>query len=585
MSPGVAVVLALALTASGLASRKESYPLEGRPGSPATHGAAGQMAASPPPARVLVMPFDNVKREGRIFWLGEASAVLLADDLNALGVDAITREERRQAFERLQVPSAATLTDATIIRIGQLVGAASVIVGSLQLDGDTLVAHARSIALDTGRVQTNVTEGGPVAELFTTFERIARKIAPPSGKTPADIERLYPPVAAFEDFVKGLLAATPATSIGYLNAALKLYPGYDRVRLALWDVYTDQSDHQLALAAVQPVAADSPWARRARFRAGLSQIALKKYDEAFTTFRALMDAQPTAAVLNNLGVIQSRRGGSAQTGRPADFFKKAADTDPGDPDYFFNLGYAHWSDRDAQAAIYWLREAVRRNAADGEAHYVLGTALALAGNGGEAAREKDLARRLSSTFEQWDKRPSADAVPKGLERLKTDIDLPHASRLDQTLAATERRDQRDLAQFYLDRGRRLVQQENDRDAIIELNRALYLSPYQPQAHLLLGRIHLRNGRVRDAIDALKISLWSEETVEAHVMLAEAYLRAKDAAAARAEAQRALALDPASAEAKRLLEKAGPGSSCARWRDKINLVWLPTQKTTGFTRFS
>ena len=68
------------------------------------------------------MPFDNVKREGRIFWLGEASAVLLADDLNALGVDAITREERRQAFERLQVPSAATLTDATIIRIGQLVG-------------------------------------------------------------------------------------------------------------------------------------------------------------------------------------------------------------------------------------------------------------------------------------------------------------------------------------------------------------------------------------------------------------------------------------------------------------------------------
>jgi tetratricopeptide (TPR) repeat protein len=555
MSPRVAVVLALALAATGLARRTESDPREGRPGSPAARETARQTAASPPPARVLVMPFDNVTREGRIFWLGEASSVLLADDLNALGVDAFTREERRQAFERLQVPPAATLTDATIIRIGQLVGAASVIVGSLQLDGDTLVAHARSIALDTGRVQTNVTEGGPVPELFATFERIARMIAPPSSKTPADI--VHPPVAAFEDFVKGLLAETPATSIGYLNAALKLYPGYDRARLALWDVYTDQSDHQQALAAVQPVAADSPWARRARFRGGLSQIALKKYDEAFTTFRALVDAQPTAAVLNNLGVIQSRRGGSPQTGRPADLFKKAADTDPGDPDYFFNLGYAHWSDRDAQAAIYWLREAVRRNAADGEAHYVLGTALALAGNSGEAAREKDLARRLSSTFEQWDKRPSADAVPKGLERLKSDIELPHASRLDQTLEATERRDQRDLAQFYLDRGRRLVQQENDRDAIVELNHALYLSPYQPQAHLLLGRIHLRNGRVRDAIDALKISLWSEETVEAHVMLAEAYLRAKDAAAARAEAARALALDPASADAKRLLEKAGP----------------------------
>ena len=54
------------------------------------------------------------------------------------------------------------------------------------------------------------------------------------------------------------------------------------------------------------------------------------------------------------------------------------------------------------------------------------------------------------------------------------------------------------------------QQESDREAIAELDRALYLSPYLADAHLLLGRIHLRNGRVRDAIDALKISLWSAE---------------------------------------------------------------------------
>ena len=67
--------------------------------------------------RILVMPFENVTRNGRIFWLGEASAVLLADDLNALGSDAITREERRHAFERLQVPPAAALTDATVIRM------------------------------------------------------------------------------------------------------------------------------------------------------------------------------------------------------------------------------------------------------------------------------------------------------------------------------------------------------------------------------------------------------------------------------------------------------------------------------------
>jgi len=164
--------------------------------------------------RILVMPFDNVKREGRLFWLGEGAAVLLTDDLNALGVAAISRQERQQALERLQVPPAAALTEATVIRIGQLVGAAAVVIGSLQLDEDTLAVHARSIALDTGRVQADTSERGPLGDLNAIVERIARRIAPPSTKSSDEIQRLHPPLAVFENFIKGLLAETPETAIG-----------------------------------------------------------------------------------------------------------------------------------------------------------------------------------------------------------------------------------------------------------------------------------------------------------------------------------------------------------------------------------
>jgi tetratricopeptide (TPR) repeat protein len=518
---------------------------------------APQSAAAPaaePAGRVLVMPFDNIKREGRIFWMSEASAVLLSDNLQALGVDAIPRDERHRALQRLQVPHIASLTDATIIRIGQLVGAAAVVVGSLQLEGDTLSVRARSIALDTGRVQVNIAESGPLPQLFATFERIARRLAPASNRTPEDILKLHPPVAAFEDYIKGLLAATPATAISYLKAALAVQPSFDRARLALWDIHTEQADHQQALAAVQPVPAGSPLARAARFRGGLSQISLKRYDDAFATFRTLADADPVATVMNNLGVVQILRGATPQSGQPTYFFTDAADSDPGDPDYFFNLGYAYWLEHDMQAAIYWLREALRRDPTDGEAHYVLGAALAAGGaSSGESAREKELARRLSSTFEAWDKRPAADPIPKGLERLKADIDVPRRS----ATFATEQRDQMQLVQFYLERGRRLYEQDNDRDAVVELNRALFLSPYQAEAQLLLGRIRLRSGQVQEAIDALKISLWSAETVEAHVTLGEAYLQLGDLAAARQEAERALVMDPKARAAQQLLDRTGP----------------------------
>jgi tetratricopeptide (TPR) repeat protein len=357
----------------------------------------------------------------------------------------------------------------------------------------------------------------------------------------------------FEDYIKGLLAETPETAISYLTSALVQQPSFDRARLALWDVYDDQGEHEAALAAVEPVRADSPLSRPARFLAGVSQLYLKRLDDAFTTFKALADTQPSPTVMNNLGVIQLRRGATPQTGQATYYFTKAAERDPDDEDYVFNLGYAYWQERDPQAAIYWLREAVRRNPADGDAHFVLGAALASTGNTAEAARERELARRLSSAYEP-SKRPGGDAVQKGLERLKNEVELPHARGIESRLATSEQRNQEELAAFHLDRGRRLYQQENDRDALIELNRALYSSPYLAEAHLLLGRIHLRSGRVRDAIDALKIAVWSAESAEAHAALGEAYRQAKDPAAARTEADRALALDPASAEAKQLIAR-------------------------------
>ena len=502
--------------------------------------------------RILVMPFENVTREGRLFWLTEASAVLLTDDLNALGAGAITRVERQQAFERLQVPPAAVLTDATVIRIGQLVGASQVVVGSLQMENDTIVVRARSIALDTGRVPVDVTERGPLPELFATFERIARRMAPASTVSSVDVEKQHPPVSVFEAFIKGLLADTPATAISYLRGALAGQPSFDRARLALWDVYNEQGDHALALAAVVSVTDESPWYRRARFLAGLSQLHLKKYDEAFATFKALADAEPSPALLNNLGVVQLRRG-TTPAGQPEYFFNKAADADPDDEDFLFNLGYAYWLNRDPQAAIYWLREAVRRNPADADAHFVLAAALGAANNAAEATRERELARRLSEAYAP-SKRPGGDAVPKGLERVKQEVGLPHARQIGARLATSEQRSTEELARFYLERGQRLFQQENDRDAIVELNHAIYLSPYLPEAHLLLGRALLRTGRVLEAIAAFKIVLWSGETAEAHAALGEAYRQAKDANSARAEAERALALDPASADARQLLTR-------------------------------
>lgn len=511
---------------------------------------AGAQVAS---AETLVMPFENPGANAKVYWLAEGSAVLFSAYLERYGGTAVTREERLSAFERLQLPPAAALSHATVIKVGLFVGAADVVVGSYDLEGEQLTVRARSIRLDAGRLTPEIVERGALSDLLGIYERAARQLRGATTPAPAaPAGTVLASSRAVELFVRGLIAESPSSQRPLLEQAAKAAPSDDRVRLALWQVHTDAGDHLRALDAAAAVAASSPRFRTARYLIALSQIDLKRYDDAFSTLKGLQSEAPSAEVLNALGVVQLRRGSTPQSGTAAYYFSQASQADPTDPDYFFNRGYAHWLDKDLPAAMYWLREVVRLSPTDGEAHYVLSAALQQSGATAEAARERELAVRLSASYAD-EPRAGADAVPRGLERLKEHLERPRAT-VDSILTSSGQRDQAELAKFHLDAGRRAYERDADREAERELRRALYLSPYLSDAHLLLGRVHLRTGRTADAIQAFKIALWSEDSAAGHVALAEAYLQSQNPTAAREEVDRALALDPASAGARALRDK-------------------------------
>lgn len=518
--------------------------------SPAGSGEPGRIE------RILVIPFENPTREARVYWISEASAVLLADDLNALGKHTYTREERLDAFQRLQVPPVASLSHATVIRLGQVVGATHVVIGSFRVTGGVMSVRAQNIRLDTGQMEHEFVEEGPLADLFAIFDRVSRRLAGPAAVGAALPK---PALPVFENYIKGLIATSTPTKISYLEAAIKQDPAFDRARLALWHVHHEEGNAQVALVTAAAVPDTSTMYARARFKVALSLIQLKRLDDAFATLRVMADRTPAATVMNNIGVIQLRRPVTPQTGRASYYFNQALKLDQDDPDYYFNLGYAYWSEKDPQSSIFWLREAVRRDPADGEAHAVLAAALQATGAEAEAARERELATHLSSTYAAWTKKPAArgESVPRGLERLKPSLEVSTLRRVDTAIATTGQRDQNELAAFHLDRGRRFFEQGSNSEAATELARAIYLSPYEAEAHLLLGRIYLRSGETAAAVDAFKIALWSEESVEGRIALAQAYLQLNEEGSARQALERALVLDPNSSEARELLGKLKP----------------------------
>jgi tetratricopeptide (TPR) repeat protein len=505
---------------------------------------------------VIVVPFNSEGRDPRGYWLREASAVILTDDLVSLGVSAMSREERLRAFESLRVPAVANLSHATVIRVGQIVGAPRVVIGSCEVSGDAITVRARSILLESGALSPEIVETGPLTGLFDIYGKVARRLSTdlPRG-APAESSS-HPPVAAFEQYIKGLLAEAPAMKISFLRESLRLDPTLEQARLAIWSAYTEIGEHQNAFTTVRQVPATHPRAREAGFRASVSLVHLGRHQEAFDALTDLNRAGLEAALFNNLGVVQLRRPPTAAGRRAVSYFSDAVALDPSDSDLMFNLGYAYWLDRDLPNAIQSLRDAVRRHPTDDAAHYVLGVALQMSGSAAEGARERELARRLSSEYAEWEAtQPAPNTTPRGLERLKNDLTAP--GRIDAEIVAAGQRDQQALAAFHLDAGRRAFLAERDDEAIAALRRAVYLAPYDAEAHLLLGRVFVRGGRLVEAVDEFTISIWSRDTTAARLALAAAHIEAQNVAGARGELQVVLGREPANAEARRLLGRLPP----------------------------
>src|SRR4029453_6344639 len=104
--------------------------------------------------------------------------------------------------------------------------------GIFPVTGDPLPVRARPILLDSGLSGPEISETGPLDDIFEIYDRVPLRLVPGSSSTTVQLENSHPPIAAFEQFIKGLLAEMPKTKLSFLNEALRLGPGLQGARTA-----------------------------------------------------------------------------------------------------------------------------------------------------------------------------------------------------------------------------------------------------------------------------------------------------------------------------------------------------------------
>ena len=342
------------------------------------------------------------------------------------------------------------------------------------------MVRARASRSTADASRRNVTERGPTADLFRHRSIASRAVGRPGGGgSERRRSRRIHRVAAFERLHQRPARRNaghrgPVSDERRSNCSRTTTAHGSRCGTS----YTDQGEFETGArggaARCPPFAARAP---RALSKRPLADSRSSRYDDAFETFSALNEERSTPAVLNNLGVVQLRRGATRESGLPA---------------YYFNESVRGRRRRPRLLLQPRVRLLGRERHAGGHLLAARGGSARPRGRrrplrarrraGGCRAHRGSGARKRTREAPVVDVRtvgpPSgADAVPRGLERVKPDVELPHAQSLEGTLTSTEQRDQQELARFYLDRGRRLFGKESDREALVELNRALFLSPY------------------------------------------------------------------------------------------------------------
>jgi Tfp pilus assembly protein PilF/TolB-like protein len=505
-------------------------------------------AQVPTPAAhtVLVLPFENASNAPGLRWISEAFPEVIGQRLDSASLYVIKRDDRNYAFDRLSIPTNVHPSRATMYRIAEQMDADYVVMGQYTFDGQSFRASAQVLDMKNLKLSKDQQASGPLVSLMDIEREIAWQVLhvidPQTRMSRQEFLRETAPIRldAFESYIRGVLATTRPEKTKYFKEAIRLYPQYTAAMLQLARVHFAARDYEQAAAWFARVPPDDPAAGEASFMLGLSNYYAGQFERAEQAFRATEARLPLTEVFNNLGVVSSRRG---KRTKAVEYFQKAVQADPTDPDYRFNLGVALYRNGESASASRQLREVTARRPNDAEARgllEVIGNSL----NAPQAAQRVPL-ERVKRNYDENSYRQLALEITNAME---------------EALAKT---DPRTHAAFHVDRGRDLLNQGFTTEAEKEFREAVLRDPTSAGAHAGLARAAEALNDPAAARNEAGTSLRLQPNVDAYLVLARLEMNDNKLEAATEAVNRALALEPANASAlsaKRAIEAKRSGQS-------------------------
>jgi tetratricopeptide (TPR) repeat protein len=479
---------------------------------------------------------------------------------------ALDRDERNAACVQIGLPIDTPLTLASEFKVAQTVGADWAVVGDFNITEQRLTVHAQLLDVRQLKLSQPIELSGDLTDLVDLQTRLAWRLLAthdPSFTVGSedDFRKRFHDIRldAFENYIRGLVAADDASLLHFFTEADRLDPSDHRAAFALGRYYFGQKDYANSAKWLHKEEAADPDYDEALFLEGVDELFLGHQATSEKEFETLAKELPLNEVSNNLGVLEARRGRYAEA---LANFEQAYQSDPADPDFCFNRGVVLWDEKRYPEAAESLAAAIRLDADDFEAHTLLAVVLGKMGDTEGEKREMDW---LAEHQVGPDPDQPSDVLPQ--PRIKKNYNGRAFRLLQLTMnnaleARLEGASPQAHSDAHLALGEKYVSEKRYVEAEHEFSEVTSLTPADPQGHILLAQALEAEGKHENAAQELQIALKLKDSAEAHLALARVYISLNQPALAKTQGQAALALDPGSQEAQQLLHQihAGPATS-------------------------
>src|SRR5262245_2144822 len=138
--------------------------------------AVSSLAAVARPAdktrRLAILPFQNTNGGKPLDYLSFAIAETLITELGRIpDLTLVERTRLNDAQREIKLGQSGAVDQATAQKVGRLLGADDIVIGSFQKDGEKLRVFVRIVDVQTGQVKENTGADGRVDGLFDLQDR------------------------------------------------------------------------------------------------------------------------------------------------------------------------------------------------------------------------------------------------------------------------------------------------------------------------------------------------------------------------------------------------------------------------------